>query len=108
MRTWVTVAVIAVAVLLALMPIVAHVIDRQTTVSGPQMVADMKTLGRVVQEMGPAYKNVDVSVAPNRSRIIVAGTVGSEDDRNRLRSALKAAPIKASLSRVTFDVGVKK
>ncbi len=107
MRAWLLSVVIVVAILLALTPLVAYIIDRQTAVSGNQVVADMKTLSAVVQELGPPFKDVNVSVAPNRSRVIVVGTVPSDEDRNRLRNALKSAPIKVPLSRVTFDVGVR-
>jgi hypothetical protein len=107
MRVWVIGGIIVVAILLALVPLVAYVIDSQTRVSGPQMVDDMKALGAVVKGMGPAFQDVGASVTPDRSRIIVAGTVASEDDRNRLRDTLRSTPVKAPLSRVTFDVKVK-
>ena len=107
MRVWVIRAIIAAAILLALTPVVAYVVDSRNKVTGPQMVADMKTLGAVLKQMGPAYKDVDITVAPDRSRIIVAGTVSSEDERTKLKDALKATPIKAPLSRVTFNVNVK-
>jgi hypothetical protein len=107
MRVWVIGGIIVVAILLALMPLAAYVIDRQTRVSGPQIVADTKTLRAVVEDMGPAFKDVDVSVAPNRSRITVAGTVSSEDERTRLRDRLKSTRLAVPLSRVMFDVKVK-
>jgi hypothetical protein len=107
MRVWVVCGIIGVVVLLALMPLVAYVMDNQTRVSGNQMVADMRTLQTTVMEMGPGYQDVAVSVAPDRSRIIVVGTVASADEREKLKAALKSSQIKAPLSRVTFNVKVK-
>jgi len=104
MRVWVTCGIIVVAVVVALMPVVAYFTEGK--VSGSQMAMDMKTFIAVVKEMGPAFKDVDISLAPDRSRMIVSGTVPSDDDRTRLRNKLKSTPIGTPLSRVTFDVKV--